>query len=143
MRHLTQKQSGFTLLEVMIVLAIIGGIMALVATNIVGSASDARVKTTQSQMKLIESALDMYKVDNFNYPTTEQGLEALISAPTSAPIPRNYRSGGYLRGNSVPTDAWGNAFLYFHDRGQFELISLGADGVEGGEGENADLSSLN
>lgn len=143
MRHLTRKQSGFTLLEVMIVLAIIGGIMALVATNIVGSASDARIKTTQSQMKLIESALDMYKVDNFTYPTTEQGLEALITAPTTAPVPRNYRSGGYLRGNSVPTDAWGNPFLYFHERGQFELISLGADGVEGGEGENADISSLN
>lgn len=143
MHNKQRIQAGFTLLEVMIVLAIIGGIMALVATNIVGSASDARVKTTQSQMKLIESALDMYKVDNFSYPTTEQGLEALINAPTSTPVPRNYRSGGYLRGNSVPTDSWGNPFLYFHDRGQFEIISLGADGVEGGEGENADLSSLN
>lgn len=137
-----QRQAGFTLLEVMVVLAIIGGIMALVATNIIGSAGDARVKTTKSQIKLIENALDLYKLDNFTYPTTEQGLEALITKPTSAPEPKNYRSDGYLKGNSVPTDSWGNEFLYFLDKGRYEIISLGADGQEGGEGEAADISSL-
>lgn len=137
-----QRQTGFTLLEVMVVLAIIGGIMALVATNIIGSAGDARVKTTKSQIKLIENALDLYKLDNFTYPTTEQGLEALITKPTSAPEPKNYRSDGYLKGNSVPTDSWGNEFLYFLDKGRYEIISLGADGQEGGEGEAADISSL-
>lgn len=104
------KVSGFTLLEVMVVLAIIGGIMALVASNIIGSADDARVKTTTSQIKLIEGALDMYKLDNYRYPTTEQGLDALINKPEGSPEPKNYRTSGYLKGNSVPTDAWGNEF---------------------------------
>ncbi len=140
--NLKQAQRGFTLLEVMVVLAIIGGIMALVATNIIGSAGDARVKTTKSQIKLIENALDMYKLDNFTYPTTEQGLEALVQKPTSAPEPRNWRADGYLKGTSVPTDAWGSEFLYFMDRGRYEIVSLGADAQEGGEGEAADISSL-
>lgn len=135
------KVSGFTLLEVMVVLAIIGGIMALVASNIIGSADDARVKTTTSQIKLIEGALDMYKLDNYRYPTTEQGLEALINKPEGSPEPKNYRSSGYLKGNSVPTDAWGNEFLYFIDRGQYEIVSLGSDGVEGGSADAADISS--
>lgn len=138
----TKRQQGFTLLEVMVVLAIIGGIMALVATNIIGSAGDARVKTTKSQIKLIENALDLYKLDNFTYPTTEQGLEALVKKPSSSPEPKNYKAGGYLKGNSVPTDSWGNEFLYFLDKGQYEIVSLGADGQEGGEGEGADISSL-
>lgn len=136
------KQRGFTLLEVMVVLAIIGGIMALVATNIIGSASDSRIKTTKAQIKLLENALDLYKLDNFTYPTTEQGLEALITKPTSSPEPKNYKAGGYLKGNSVPTDSWGNEFAYFKDKGGYEILSLGADGQEGGEGEDADISSL-
>ncbi|MAY15775.1 type II secretion system major pseudopilin GspG [Thalassolituus sp. UBA2009] len=136
------RQQGFTLLEVMVVLAIIGGIMALVATNIIGSAGDARIKTTKSQIKLIENALDLYKLDNFTYPTTEQGLEALVKKPSSSPEPKNYKSGGYLKGNNVPTDSWGNEFMYFLDKGQYEIVSLGADGQEGGEEENADISSL-
>lgn len=136
------RQQGFTLLEVMVVLAIIGGIMALVATNIIGSAGDARIKTTKSQIKLIENALDLYKLDNFTYPTTEQGLEALVKKPSSSPEPKNYKSGGYLKGNNVPTDSWGNEFLYFLDKGQYEIVSLGADGQEGGEEEGADISSL-
>lgn len=135
------KVSGFTLLEVMVVLAIIGGIMALVASNIIGSADDARVKTTTSQIKLIEGALDMYKLDNYRYPTTEQGLDALINKPEGSPEPKNYRTSGYLKGNSVPTDAWGNEFLYFIDRGQYEIVSLGSDGVEGGTADASDISS--
>lgn len=135
------RQQGFTLLEVMVVLAIIGSIMALVATNIIGAAGDANIKTTKSQIKLIENALDLYKLHNYTYPTTEQGLEALIQKPTSAPEPKNYQSGGYLKGGKVPTDAWGNEFQYFMDKGQYEILSLGADGQEGGEGDGADISS--
>lgn len=142
MRSTLNKARGFTLLEVMVVLAIIGGIMALVATNILGSASDANIKTTKAQMKLIENALDLYKLDNFTYPTTEQGLEALVKKPTSNPQPKNYKADGYLKGNNVPTDAWGNEFLYFNDKGKYEIVSLGADGQEGGEGDGADISSL-
>ncbi|WP_430462518.1 type II secretion system major pseudopilin GspG [Thalassolituus sp. LLYu03] len=135
------RQQGFTLIEVMVVLAIIGGIMALVATNIIGAAGDANIKTTKSQIKLIENALDLYKLNNYTYPTTEQGLEALVQKPTSAPEPKNYQSGGYLKGGKVPTDAWGNEFQYFMDKGQYEIVSMGADGQEGGEGEGADISS--
>ncbi|MCY0965496.1 type II secretion system major pseudopilin GspG [Parathalassolituus penaei] len=134
-----KRNQGFTLLEVMVVLAIIGGIMALVATNILGGATDAQIKTTKSQMKLLESALDMYKLDNFSYPSTEQGLEALVQKPSTSPEPKNYRSGGYLKGTKVPTDAWGNEFLYFFEKGKYEIVSLGADGQEGGEAEYADI----
>ena len=137
-----KKQGGFTLLEVMVVLAIIGGIMALVATNIIGSAGDARIKTTKSQIKLLENALDLYKLDNFTYPSTEQGLEALIRKPSSSPEPKNYKAAGYLKGNNVPTDAWGNEFLYFLDKGRYEIVSLGSDGQEGGDEDAADISSL-
>ncbi len=137
-----RAQAGFTLLEVMVVLAIIGGIMALVATNIIGSASDSRIKTTKAQIKLLENALDLYKLDNFTYPTTEQGLEALIKKPTSSPEPKNYKAEGYLKGTTLPTDAWGNEFVYFNDKGRYEILSLGADGQEGGEGEDADISNL-
>lgn len=136
-----KRQAGFTLIEVMVVLAIIGGIMALVAGNILGSADDARIKTTKSQIKLIEGALDMYKLDNYTYPTTEQGLEALVKKPSGSPEPKNYRSSGYLKGNSVPTDAWGGEFLYFLNKGQYEIISLGSDASEGGEADAADISS--
>lgn len=134
--------SGFTLIEVMVVLAIIGGILSLVATSVLGSAGEARIKTTKSQMKLIENALDMYKLDNYVYPTSEQGLEALINKPSSSPEPKNYRDGGYLKGNKLPKDAWENEFLYFADKGEYEIVSMGADGQEGGEGEAADISSL-
>ena len=139
--HARKRQSGFTLIEVMVVIAIIGGILALVATNIIGSADDARIKTTKSQIQLIEGALDMYKLHNYRYPTTEQGLEALIQKPNTSPEPKNYQSGGYLKGGKLPQDAWGGEFLYFFDKGQYEIISLGSDSTEGGEGDAADISS--
>ncbi len=135
------KQSGFTLIEVMVVLAIIGGMLALVASNVIGNAGEARVKTTKSQIKLIENALDLYKLDNYTYPTTDQGLEALIAKPSGSPEPKNWKSGGYLKGNKLPTDAWGNEFVYFYESGAYEILSLGADGQEGGEEELADISS--
>ena len=137
-----KTQTGFTLIEVMVVLAIIGGMLALVAGNVIGNASEARVKTTKSQIKLIENALDLYKLDNFTYPTSEQGLEALIAKPSGSPEPKNWKSGGYLKGGKLPQDAWGNEFLYFKESSSdYEILSLGADGQEGGEEEDADISS--
>lgn len=133
-----RQQSGFTLIEVMVVLAIIGGMLALVAGSVIGSAGEARVKTTTSQIKLIENSLDLYKLDNYTYPTTDQGLEALIAEPSDA---KNWKSGGYLKGGKLPKDAWGNEFAYFYESGAYEIISLGADGQEGGEEELADISS--
>lgn len=135
------KQSGFTILEMMVVLAIIGGIMALVATNIIGSSDESKIKTTKTQIKLIEGALDLYRLDNHRYPSTEQGLEALVSKPQTSPEPKNYRSGGYLKGSNVPKDAWGGEFAYFMEKGRYEIVSWGADGEEGGEGMGADISS--
>ena len=129
-----KNMSGFTILEVLVVLAIIGSIMGLVATNIIGAADDAKIKTTKSQIKLIEGALDLYKLDNYQYPTTEQGLEALINKPTSSPEPKNYKAGGYLKGNKVPTDDWNNELVYFRETAnKYVILSMGADGVEGGE----------
>jgi general secretion pathway protein G len=139
--HSAQKQSGFTLIEVMVVLAIIGGMLALVAGNVIGNAGEARIKTTKSQIKLIENALDLYKLDNYIYPTTEQGLEALIAKPSGSPEAKNWKSGGYLKGGKLPQDAWGNEFIYFYESGMYEILSLGADGQEGGEEELADISS--
>lgn len=135
------KQQGFSLLEVMVVLAIIGGMMALVGTNILGAAGDANIKTTKSQIKLVEGALDLYKLDNYRYPTTEQGLESLVKKPSSSPEPKNYKSGGYMKGNNTPTDAWGNELVYFNEKNDYEIISLGSDGEEGGEDDAADISS--
>lgn len=135
------SQSGFTILEMMVVLAIIGGIMALVATNIIGSSDDSKIKTTKTQIKLLEGALDLYRLDNHTYPTEEQGLEALQKKPQTSPEPKNYRSGGYLKGNNVPKDAWDNEFAYFMQKGRYEIVSWGGDGEEGGEEINADISS--
>ena len=142
MKKYGKATSGFTLIEVMVVLAIIGGMLALVAGNIIGNADDAKIKTTKAQIKLIENALDIYKLDNFSYPTSEQGLEALISKPSGSPEPKNWKSGGYLKGSKLPQDAWGNEFLYFRESSsQYEILSLGADGQEGGEETDADISS--
>jgi len=137
----TTKQSGFTFIVVMVVLAIIVDMLALVAGNVIGNAGEARIKTTTSQIKLIENSLDLYKLDNYTYPTTEQGLEALITKPSGSPEPKNWKSGGYLKGGKLPQDAWGNEFVYFYESGSYEILSLGADGQEGGEEELGDISS--
>jgi len=134
-----KKQSGFTLIEIMVVLAILAGLVAMVAPNIIGEAGAARVKTAKAEMANISQALDMYKLDNFTYPSTSQGLEALVSKPSGTPEPKNYKSGGYMK--KLPVDPWGNAYLYFSKSGKYEIVSFGADGEEGGEGDAQDISS--
>lgn len=135
---LQNKQSGFTLVEIMIVLAILGAIMALVAPNVIDNQSKANVKIAKAQMANVKNALNMYKADNFVFPSTDQGLQALIEKPAGSPEPKNWTS-PYM--DKMPTDPWGAEFLYFKDGNAYELISLGADGQEGGEGEAADISS--
>ncbi len=134
-----KNQKGFTLIEIMVVLAILAGLIAMVAPNIIGEAGAARVKTAKAEMANISLALDMYKLDNFSYPSTSQGIEALASKPSGSPEPKNYKSGGYMK--KMPVDPWGNAYLYFSKKSNYEIVSLGADGEEGGEEDAADISS--
>ncbi len=131
------RQKGFTLIEVMIVVAILGILATLVVVNVAGNTDKALVTATKSDLQAIKQALDLYKLDNYKYPTTELGLEALVVKPDTA---RNWPEGGYLP--KVPLDKWDNPYVYISPgaNGPFDLYSLGADGAEGGEGIGADIS---
>jgi general secretion pathway protein G len=128
---------GFTLLEVMVVMFILGLLATLVAPRIVGRADDARRTKAIADLKAIEQALNLYRLDGGGYPTTEQGLDALVKKPDRAPVPRVWNPNGYL--DKVPLDPWGHPYLYVADGGRYTLRSYGADGVEGGEGKFADI----
>ena len=138
-----QRQRGFTLLEIMVVIVILGILASLVVPNLMGNKEKADRQKAVSDITALENALDMYKLDNSIYPNTEQGLEALVSKPTSQPEPRNYRDDGYIK--RLPKDPWGNDYQYRspgqHSGGAFDLYSLGADNAEGGDGENQDVVS--
>lgn len=136
-----KRRSGFTLVEVLVVVVIIGMLAALVAPRVVGRGEEAKRTAAQVQIREIEQALDMYKLDSGMYPTTEQGLEALITKPTTSPEPRRWKEGGYLR--KLPADPWGKEFIYRQpgDHGEFDLFSCGADGEEGGEGDGKDITN--
>ncbi|MDX5298724.1 MAG: type II secretion system major pseudopilin GspG [Gammaproteobacteria bacterium] len=131
---------GFTLIEIMVVLVILGLLVAVVAPNILGRSDQAKVTIARTQLKELSNALDLYKLDNNTYPSGEQGLEALVTKPGGYPEPRNWNPDGYLK--SLPTDPWGNAYQYFAPGAQkpYDLFSFGADGREGGEGDATDLS---
>lgn len=136
---------GFTLIELMVVIAILGILAAVIAPRIIGRTDEARVTEAKVQIKNLETGLKLYKLDNGVYPTTEQGLEALVTKPATGVIPRKWREGGYLEKRSVPADPWGNPYLYVSPglNGDTDIISYGADGVRGGEGLNKDLESWN
>jgi general secretion pathway protein G len=130
-----------TLIEIMVVVAIIGSIAALVTVNVLDYLDESKVETTKIEIKNLEGALEQYKRKVGSYPTTEQGLQALVEKPSSGKIPDNYPKGGFLK--KVPKDAWGNDFTYIspgtgHD---YEIISLGQDGAEGGDDYNADIKN--
>lgn len=142
MKSRTNRQAGFTLIEVMVVIVILGILSALVVPNILGRAGDARIQAAKSDIAAISQALDMYKLDNSVYPTSDQGLEALVSKPSGSPEPRNWNPNGYLK--KMPKDPWQREYLYMSpaDGAPFEIRTLGADGREGGEGEDGDISSV-
>lgn len=132
------SQSGFTLIEIMVVIVILAILAGLVVPKVVGQSDKARVKTTETAVATVSNALDMYKVDNSRYPSTAQGLEALTTPPADA---KNYPEGGYIKGG-YPTDGWENELQYVapgSDGRPYDLFSLGADGEMGGEGQNADI----
>ena len=132
-------QSGVTLIEMMVVLAIIALVAALIVPNVIGRPDEARVTVATTDLRTIASALEMYRLDNRTYPTTTQGLAALVSRPTAPPEPPNWHQGGYL--GQLPVDPWGNPYQYRSpgERTAFDLLSFGADGRPGGEGLAADL----
>ncbi|SBS35257.1 Type II secretion system protein G precursor [Marinomonas spartinae] len=138
-----RQQSGFTLLEMMIVLVILGFLIGMIAPNLLSRADEAKVTVSKAQLRDVVTALNLYKLDNNHYPSTAQGLNALIEKPSGLPEAKNWKRGGYLP--KKPVDAWGNDYVYISpgSKGDFDLISLGSDGVEGGEGDAADLSAAN
>lgn len=133
------SRSAFSLIELMVVIVILGLLAALIAPNVLGKGEQAKQKLVCVQMKSISQAIEMYKQDNGEYPSTEEGLIALINNPDPDSF-TNYLPGGYLSGKNVPKDPWNRAFIYFLDDSNYEIVSLGADGKEGGSDENRDIS---
>jgi len=136
---------GFTLIEIMAVVLIIGMLSGIVGFAVFQQVDKARVVTAKTQISRLESSLELYNMDNGHFPTSEQGLEALISEPTTAPEPMNYQPGGYLKGGQLPLDPWGNEFGYespgTNNQDSYDLWSFGRDGAPGGEDLNADLGN--
>lgn len=134
-----RRVSGFTLIEIMVVVAIIAILGATVVPLIMNRPEDARVVRANNDIASVSSALELYRLDNFNYPSTEQGLQALVEKPSGDPEPVNWNAGGYIK--QVQKDPWGRDYLYISDGGSFEILSLGRDGAEGGDSYDADISS--
>jgi general secretion pathway protein G len=141
MKEYMKNNNGFTLIEIMVVIVILSLLAVLVAPKIIGRSDDAKVADAKVQIRNIETGLKLYKLDSGIFPSTEQGLEALVSKPASGTIPKNWKEGGYLESKGIPKDPWSNPYLYLSpsDHGDYDLCSLGADGVKGGEGKNADI----
>jgi general secretion pathway protein G len=139
--HKRRKKNGFTLVELMVVIVIIGLLATIVALNVIPSGDTARVQKAKADIATIEQALEMYRLQQSNYPTTAQGLGALTSPPAGLANPAAYQAGGYIK--KLPDDPWGNAYLYAlpGKHGAFDVWTNGADGKEGGEGINADIGS--
>jgi general secretion pathway protein G len=143
--HPRPRDAGFTLIEIMAVVLIIGLLSTLVGVAIFSQVDKAKVTTARTQIKRLENVLETYRMDNSRYPSTEQGLEALVREPTGDPVPRNYQPGGYIRGGVVPVDPWDEPYQYRqpgdHNPHSFDLWSLGADNNPGGEGIDADIGN--
>jgi general secretion pathway protein G len=136
-----KMNTGFSLVEILVVLVIMGLLISVVAPTVLNRADEARVQKAQADFKAIETALKIYRLDNYVYPTTEQGLEALVEASTLDPEPRNFKKGGYLE--ELPLDPWGLPYLYLSpgEHKEVDIYSLGADGLSGGEDQSADIGN--
>ncbi len=141
MKSYTSKQSGFSLIEILVVLVIMGLLISVVAPMVLNRADEARIQKVYADFKSIETALKIYRLDNYNYPTTEQGLQALIKPSSLTPLPRNFKEGGYLA--EIPMDPWGRPYLYLSpgENSQVDIYTLGADGISGGDDQNADVGN--
>ncbi|MCA3223804.1 MAG: type II secretion system major pseudopilin GspG [Burkholderiales bacterium] len=137
------RARGFTLIEIMVVITILGILAALIVPRVVGRTDDARIGAAKQDIASIMQALKLYRLDNGRYPTTEQGLRALIERPGTEPQPANWKQGGYLERSSVPRDPWGKEYQYLSPglRGEIDVFSFGRDGQSGGEGVDADIGS--
>ena len=138
-RHFARVQAGFTLIELMVVLLIIGVLAALIVPNVLDRADDAKVTAARTDVSNLMQALKLYRLDNGRYPSTEQGLAALVTKPSSEPVPANWKKNL----DQLPKDPWGNPYVYLNPgvKGEVDVMSLGADGQPGGEGKNADIGS--
>jgi general secretion pathway protein G len=140
---LKKDSRGFTLIEIMVVIIILGILAVYIGPKIMGRPGQAKQVKAKVDIAALETALKLYKLDNGSYPATEQGLLALVEKPETGNVPRKWREEGYLEKGRVPKDPWGNDFVYLSPgvHGDFDIISYGADGVPGGEGEDKDVNS--
>ena len=137
------RSAGFTLVELMVVIVIIGLLATVVMINVMPSQDRAMAEKARADVSVLEQAVETYRLENLAYPRTEQGLDALVRAPAGLARPERYRKDGYVR--RLPADPWGNTYQYRQpgEHGAFDIYSLGADGVEGGEGDAADIGNWN
>ena len=138
-----KKVSGFTLIEVMIVVVILAILAAIVVPKILDRPDQARIIAAKNDIAVLQTALKLYRLDNGFYPSTDQGLGALVAKPTTTPLPTNWKNGGYIE--RMPNDPWGHPYQYLSPglKGEIDIFSFGADGLPGGEGNNADIGSWN
>ncbi|RJQ49578.1 MAG: type II secretion system protein GspG [Gammaproteobacteria bacterium] len=138
-----RTHSGFTLIEIMVVVVILAILATIVLPRVMSRPDEARITKAKQDIRTLEGALNLYKLDNFDYPTTDQGLEALAQKPGAPPEPRNWKQGGYI--DRLPKDPWGEAYQYLNPgtHGAIDIYSLGADRQPGGEGNNADIGNWN
>ena len=143
MRRNIDRARGFTLIEIMVVIVILGILAALVVPKVMSRPDEARIIAAKQDIGSLMQALKLYRLDNVTYPSTEQGLGALVTKPSTQPIPPNWKSGGYL--DRLPKDPWGHDYQFLNPgvHGEIDVFSMGADGAPGGDGNNADIGSWN